>query len=180
MFFSDHLMSILLSNCLSRGCFPCESVSISGNTPISAKVQLLSDNFSSVICFCQVPQQHGIVYLRRLIPMHEDLRLAGTLPPVDAPHHMRADEWRRYREGAVISNRFKGSVVDIGLSKVCNSLQLESRSETCKNINVVLTFGQILTKAFACLKQERSKQPGTPTPFVLCQISHHLSKWKSH
>lgn len=50
--------------------------------------------------------------------MHDDLRLAGILPPVDAPHHMRVDEWRRYREGVVVSNQFEGSVVDIGLNKV--------------------------------------------------------------
>lgn len=46
-----------------------------------------------VIQFMETPQ-----YLRReLIPMHPDLRLAGILPPLDAPHHLRATEWQPYR-----------------------------------------------------------------------------------
>lgn len=50
--------------------------------------------------------------------MHKDLRLAGALPPIDAPHHMRADEWDKYREGVILSNTSEGSIVDIGLDKV--------------------------------------------------------------
>lgn len=34
---------------------------------------------------------------RALIPLHEDFRLAGMLPPLDPPHHMRASEWCSYR-----------------------------------------------------------------------------------
>ena len=41
---------------------------------------------------------------RALVPMHKDFRLAGALPPLDAPHHMRADEWRSFREGAVVQS----------------------------------------------------------------------------
>jgi predicted SPOUT superfamily RNA methylase MTH1 len=50
--------------------------------------------------------------------MHPDLRLAGALPPLDAPHHARADEWTRWREGVVIASdvgQGGGSVVDVGL-----------------------------------------------------------------
>ena len=54
--------------------------------------------------------------------MHPDLRLAGALPPLDAPHHARADEWTRWREGVVVASEFGGqgrgggsSVVDVGL-----------------------------------------------------------------
>jgi Putative RNA methyltransferase len=50
------------------------------------------------------------------VPFHRDLRLAGLLPPVDAPHHMRAMEWRPYREGAVVSaDPETGSLIDVGL-----------------------------------------------------------------
>ena len=50
------------------------------------------------------------------MPFHRDLRLAGLLPPVDAPHHMRAMEWRPYREGAVVSSDPEtGSLIDVGL-----------------------------------------------------------------
>jgi len=50
------------------------------------------------------------------VPFHRDLRLAGLLPPVDAPHHMRAMEWRPYREGVVTSSdAATGSLIDVGL-----------------------------------------------------------------
>lgn len=51
--------------------------------------------------------------------MHRDLRLAGQLPPLDAPHHMRADEWRAFREGLVTAAApGAGSLFDVGLDLV--------------------------------------------------------------
>jgi hypothetical protein len=48
--------------------------------------------------------------------MHPDLRAAGALPPLDAPHHARADEWTPWRDGVVLASaRGVGSVVDVGL-----------------------------------------------------------------
>ena len=39
-------------------------------------------------------------YLRKdLFPLHPDLRLAGSLPSLDMPHHLRIHEWCQYREG---------------------------------------------------------------------------------
>ncbi len=53
---------------------------------------------------------------RALVPFHKDLRLAGLLPPVDAPHHMRVMEWKPWREGVVLrSDPRTGSFVDVGL-----------------------------------------------------------------
>ena len=50
------------------------------------------------------------------MPFHKDLRLAGLLPPVDAPHHMRVMEWKPWREGVVTrSDQRTGSFVDVGL-----------------------------------------------------------------
>jgi predicted SPOUT superfamily RNA methylase MTH1 len=59
-------------------------------------------------------------YLRKaLIPMHPDLRLAGLLPPLDAPHHMRTTEWQAYREGLVLKTQpGVGCYVDIGLDRM--------------------------------------------------------------
>ena len=34
-----------------------------------------------------------------LFPLHPDLRLAGSLPSLDMPHHPRRHEWCQYREG---------------------------------------------------------------------------------
>ena len=52
--------------------------------------------------------------------MHPDLRFAGMLPPLDAPHHMRSTEWCEYREGVVqrFDMALNESVVDIGLDMV--------------------------------------------------------------
>lgn len=53
--------------------------------------------------------------------MHPSLRLAGLLNPLDAPHHMRADDACPFREGVVLDRTIKkgaGSFVDIGKRKV--------------------------------------------------------------
>lgn len=51
--------------------------------------------------------------------MHPDLKFAGVLPPLDAPHHLRSSEWGPYREGVVLSSdTASGSLIDVGLDKV--------------------------------------------------------------
>lgn len=58
--------------------------------------------------------------------MHADLRLAGTLPPLDAPHHMRATEWSKYREGVVTKSVLgEGSLLNVGLEQVSSSQVLQ-------------------------------------------------------
>lgn len=45
-------------------------------------------------------------HLRRaLFPMHPDLRLAGSLPSLDMPHHLKKEQWCRYREGITIQTQ---------------------------------------------------------------------------
>jgi methyltransferase len=48
--------------------------------------------------------------------MHPNLRTAGTLPSLDMPHHLRANEWCEYREGVTVGepSRF-ATKVDVGL-----------------------------------------------------------------
>ncbi|CAI5510596.1 unnamed protein product [Closterium sp. Naga37s-1] len=73
-----------------------------------------------VLQYLDTPQ-----YLRRaLIPLTPDLRLAGLLPPLDAPHHARMHEWPEFREGVVVAEgegeeaRTVGScAVDVGLQQ---------------------------------------------------------------
>lgn len=71
----------------------------------------------SIVQYAETPQ-----YLRKqLFPMHPSLRLAGLLNPLDAPHHMRADDLCPFREGVVLDRTIKkgaGSFVDIGKRKV--------------------------------------------------------------
>lgn len=57
------------------------------------------DSFTAMIFqYLETPQ-----YLRKqLFPMHPNLRLAGLLPPLDCPHHLRFEEESPYREGIVV------------------------------------------------------------------------------
>lgn len=79
-----------------------------GDGTVSAGAAFLAN----ILQYQETPQ-----YLRKaLVPFHRDLRLAGLLPPVDAPHHMRAMEWKPFREGVVTSSdATTGSLVDVGL-----------------------------------------------------------------
>ena len=60
-------------------------------------------------------------YLRRnFFPMHHDLKFAGLLSPLDAPHHVRAGERSKFREGVVLHEdkspyTTKNSFVNIGV-----------------------------------------------------------------
>lgn len=88
-------------------------------------------------------------YLRHsLIPMHSDLRFAGRLPPLDAPHHARAHEWPLYREGCVVNvgesgeegkgKQTEGSLVNVGLQKevrVRQKLDVGNRVTVAMGVN---------------------------------------------
>lgn len=51
-----------------------------------------------VLQYLETPQ-----YLRKaLFPMHRDLRLAGLMPPLDCPHHLRFEDESEYREGVTV------------------------------------------------------------------------------
>jgi len=70
-----------------------------------------------ILQYCECPQ-----YLRRhFFPMHPDLQFAGLLPPLDAPHHVRALDRCEYREGVVTDKRgsgeesTSGSLVNCGI-----------------------------------------------------------------
>lgn len=55
-----------------------------------------------VLQYCECPQ-----YLRRhFFPMHPDLQFAGLLSPIDAPHHVRAEDRCTFREGVVLSQKY--------------------------------------------------------------------------
>ncbi|CAK4094259.1 unnamed protein product [Aphanomyces euteiches] len=69
-----------------------------------------------ILQYLETPQ-----YLRKaLFPVHNDLKYAGLLNPLDCPHHMRGDVWSEYREGVVVDQPLKekqGSHVNVGLKK---------------------------------------------------------------
>lgn len=84
-------------------------------------------------------------HLRKpLFAMHPDLRLAGALPSLDIPHHLRRDEWCQYREGVTISRNENASkkttnptqtLVNTGLANVV-SLQ----DDIAENARVTVKF----------------------------------------
>mmetsp|Transcript_16961 Transcript_16961/g.37039 ORF Transcript_16961/g.37039 Transcript_16961/m.37039 type:complete len:531 (-) Transcript_16961:132-1724(-) len=74
------------------------------------------DFMARVLQYCETPQ-----YLRRhFFPMHPSLQFAGLLAPTDAPHHVRAGDASKYREGVVLERRppsssSGGSLVNCGI-----------------------------------------------------------------
>ena len=68
-----------------------------------------------ILQYCECPQ-----YLRKhLFPIHTDLQFTGLLAPIDAPHHVRADDRCKYREGVVLQQQStanaNGSLVNCGI-----------------------------------------------------------------
>eukprot|EP01023_Acetabularia_acetabulum_P029794 TRINITY_DN28077_c2_g1_i1.p1 TRINITY_DN28077_c2_g1~~TRINITY_DN28077_c2_g1_i1.p1 ORF type:complete len:346 (-),score=41.89 TRINITY_DN28077_c2_g1_i1:127-1164(-) len=112
---------------------------------VSAGTALLA----RILQFMETPQ-----YLRKyLIPLHEDLKQAGTLPPLNTPHHLRAGEWMRYREGVVVEKcKGGGCLLDIGLqqyAQVCHRINVNTRITlevgTAKTIESGYIQGQVVT-----------------------------------
>eukprot|EP00890_Picochlorum_soloecismus_P005500 jgi/Picsp_1/5951/NSC_03308-R1_chromosome 9 open reading frame 114 len=114
-----HELGTLLAGQVARACaiFNVAEIIVLDDGPKRDDCQIskASSLFARVLQFMETPQ-----YLRKLlIPMHEDLKYAGMLPPLDAPHHLRSNEWCKYREGVIIESHagLNQSVVDIGLEK---------------------------------------------------------------
>ncbi|KAI9278647.1 putative RNA methyltransferase [Phascolomyces articulosus] len=64
-----------------------------------------------VFQYMETPQ-----YLRKaLVPFSPDLKFAGLLPPLDAPHHPSLHQALRYREGVTLDKEGSGTLVDIGM-----------------------------------------------------------------
>lgn len=84
----------------------------------SAETRARSDPhtfMARVLQYCECPQ-----YLRRhFFPMHPDLQFAGLLAPIDAPHHVRAEDRSPYREAVVLESKnsksMNGSLVNCGI-----------------------------------------------------------------
>ncbi|KAK9744588.1 putative RNA methyltransferase [Popillia japonica] len=70
--------------------------------------------FGRILQYLECPQ-----YLRKFFfPIHSDLKYAGILNPLDAPHHLRQDNTFGFREGVVTNKPVKpgkGSQVNVGL-----------------------------------------------------------------
>ena len=86
--------------------FCVDEVVVIDDLAASGAVRVGDGNVSScaafmarILQYMETPQ-----YLRRaLIPTHPHLRHVGLLPPLNAPHHPRATEWSKYREGVALA-----------------------------------------------------------------------------
>ena len=77
--------------------------------------QLDPSAFLARICqYLECPQ-----YLRKhLFPVHPDLKYAGLLNPLDAPHHVREKEYSKHREGVVVNRPASGACwVNVGIGQ---------------------------------------------------------------
>lgn len=87
---------------------------LSGTPPPSKGFTAYSDPshfLAHILSYLETPP-----YLRKhLFPMHPNLRIAGLLPSLDMPHHLRANEWCEFREGIVVSSSSSETTVDTGL-----------------------------------------------------------------
>ena len=53
-----------------------------------------------ILSYLETPPQ----FRKVLFPFHPNLRTAGSLPSLDMPHHLKADEWCQYREGVTMQS----------------------------------------------------------------------------
>ncbi|KAL0272611.1 UNVERIFIED_CONTAM: hypothetical protein PYX00_005515 [Menopon gallinae] len=95
---------------------------ICGTPPSVIETDTVSGNkkfciqFARLLQYLECPQ-----YLRKhFFPIHYDLKFAGLMNPLDAPHHLRQDEDFMFREGITTDKpvkKGKGTYVNIGLLK---------------------------------------------------------------
>ncbi|KAK9866650.1 hypothetical protein WJX84_000349 [Apatococcus fuscideae] len=119
-----------------------------------------------ILQYMETPQ-----YLRKaLVAMHQDLRMAGSLSPLDAPHHLRASEWGPFREGVVkSSDPAWGSVLDIGLEQ---DAYVEQALRT--GLRVTLAMGE--SKEHSTI----SKGPLSGQVVIKGRIAHPLDPKQQH
>jgi len=89
-----------------------------------------------ILQYLECPQ-----YLRKdLFPVHKDLKNAGLLNPLDTPHHLRANEFSKYREGIVQDRpsgkkKGKGSWINCGIE---HDVRVEKEAPAFSRVTVKL------------------------------------------
>lgn len=78
-------------------------------------------------------------HLRKLLfPLHPNLELAGRLPSLDLPHHLKSDEWCPYREGVTLPGADEhGTFVEAGLR-----IPVTVKDQIPENTRVTLVFDE--------------------------------------
>lgn len=83
---------------------------------------------------------------KRLFPVHPDLQLAGSLPSLDMPHHLRSHEWCPYREGVTV----EGSQSTNGASEEAHDRGKERKKKKIKKKLSSLSQPSTTTTAVDC------------------------------
>ncbi|KAF2867150.1 putative RNA methyltransferase-domain-containing protein [Massariosphaeria phaeospora] len=106
-----------------------------------------------VLAYAEAPP-----YLKdSLFPRHPNLGQAGVLPSLDMPHHMRADEWCRFREGVALD---KSEVASFSESSNANYTP-KSKSKSSKSKTAALKeFTYVYCGLPFPVKVPGLKQPG--------------------
>lgn len=104
--------------------------------------------------------------------MHPDLRLAGTLPSLDMPHHLRRTDWCQYREGISMPHDEKPK---------SEKLSKKSKQPTAKGVTRVETGlhqavyvpGQVPIKTRLTFKFKDAHQPtdGSDTELMATAVA---------
>jgi len=114
------------------------------NNPFSASEQLIR-----LLEYLECPQ-----YLRKqFFPRQKLLEYAGLLNPLDAPHHLRANEYWFYREGVTLPLKpaeGKGSWVDVGLYET--KVQIDKRLQ--QGLRVTVRRTDITQEEYFRMKEE--------------------------
>ncbi|OJD18029.1 hypothetical protein AJ78_01921 [Emergomyces pasteurianus Ep9510] len=101
-------------------------------------------------------------YLRKdLFPMHKNLRTAGTLPSLDMPHHIRANEWCEYREGVTVSaSEEQGDTEMAGEDTNAQHQRKKAKNEKDKKGQTAPTTATLINTGLP----ERTRVPYIPVP----------------
>jgi methyltransferase len=106
-----HLVSLIARSC---AIYKVDEIIILDDLHTDEYLSFFVNNLN----YIETPQ-----YLRKaLFPVLPDFKYTGLMSPLEAPHHLRIDQWCKYREGAVIKRPCKdgeGSWVNIGLHQDC-------------------------------------------------------------
>lgn len=111
-------------------------------TPASSKSFDAQKFMVHLMEYLETPQ-----YLRRtLFPVHNNLKYAGLLNPIDAPHHCRKGEKSMYREGLVMADAAPRGMrlVNCGLEAYCCvPVKQEEWSNIKPGMRVTVRFDQV-------------------------------------
>ncbi|UJR23167.1 hypothetical protein I4U23_026185 [Adineta vaga] len=128
-----------------------ETIEQVDNDPFSASEQLIR-----LLEYLECPQ-----YLRKsFFPRQKLLEYAGLLNPLDAPHHVRTNEYWFYREGVTLPLKpadGKGSWVDVGLYET--KIQIDKRLQ--QGLRVTIRRTDITHEEYFRTKEVLNDTPQT-------------------